>query len=163
MNNLVFLFGIIFLVTSNGNYAIIFFSVLNTMYIYIYFLEAASLKNKQLTLRGRIIFPNGPKVPIEEGGILTVVLQDVSLMDAPAKSIGKGVGKAIRFPMAFAIKYSPDKIVPGGRYSLRVMIKNKKNELLYTNDMHIGVTPVGEQRTKLIDVPVILVKSKTIF
>jgi uncharacterized lipoprotein YbaY len=62
--------------------------------------------------------------------------------------------------MAFAIKYTSKQIIEGFPYSLRVSIKNKNDELLYTNDMHIGVTPLGPNRTKFIDVPVILVKSK---
>ncbi len=62
--------------------------------------------------------------------------------------------------MAFAIKYSPRQIVRGSTYSLHVSIRNKKNELLYINDVHIRVKPTGLERTKLIDVPVILVKSK---
>jgi uncharacterized lipoprotein YbaY len=94
-------------------------------------------------------------------GKLTVELQDTSLADAPAKVIAQGTGKAIRFPMAFAIKYTPQQIIEGLSYSLRVSIKNKNDELLYTNDMHIGVTPIGPNRTKFIDVPVILVKSKS--
>jgi uncharacterized lipoprotein YbaY len=62
--------------------------------------------------------------------------------------------------MAFAIKYLPSQLGSGVSYSLRVTIKNKKNELLYTNDVHTGVVPLGANRTKFVDVPVILVKSK---
>jgi uncharacterized lipoprotein YbaY len=61
--------------------------------------------------------------------------------------------------MAFAIKYRPEQVSEGMSYSLHVSIRNKKNELLYTNDVHIGVKPIGNERTKLIDVPVILVQS----
>jgi len=74
--------------------------------------------------------------------------------------IARGTGKAIRFPMAFAIKYSPRQIVRGSTYSLHVSIRNKKNEFLYISDVRIRVKPTGLERTKLIDVPVILVKSK---
>lgn len=62
--------------------------------------------------------------------------------------------------MAFAVKYSPRQIVNGATYSLQVRIRSKNNELLYINDVHIRVKPTGPQRTTLIDVPVILVKSK---
>jgi len=113
-----------------------------------------------LTLRGRVVFPNGPRIPIESGGKLTVELQDTSLADAPSKVIAQGKGQAIRFPMAFAIKYTSRQILAGARYSLRVSIKNKNDELLYANNVHIEVTPLGPNRTKFIDVPVILVKSK---
>ncbi|CAF1059388.1 unnamed protein product [Adineta ricciae] len=113
------------------------------------------------TLRGRVVFPSGSREPVESDGVLTVELQDTSLMDAPAKIIGQGVGKAIRFPMAFAVKFPPKEISKGHSYSLQISIRNKKNELLYVNDFHVSVVPTGANRTKFIDVPVVLVaKSK---
>ena len=81
-------------------------------------------------------------------------------MDAPAKVIGQGVGKAIRFPMAFAVKFPRKEISEGHSYSLQISIRNKKNELLYINDIHVNVVPIGVNRTKFIDVPVVLVASK---
>jgi uncharacterized lipoprotein YbaY len=45
-------------------------------------------------------------------------------------------------------------------YSLSVTIRNKNNELLYINDVHTQITPLGVARTKFIDVPVIRVKRK---
>lgn len=112
-----------------------------------------------MVLRGRVVFPGGSRIPVETGGKLVVQLQDTSLADAPAKVIAKSIGKAIRFPMAFAIKYKPEEVKDGVSYSLQVSIRSSTNELLYTNDVHISVTPLGAERTKLIDVPVILVKS----
>jgi len=90
-----------------------------------------------------------------------VALQDTSLADAPAKVISKGTGKVVRFPIAFAIKYSSSQVKNGLTYSLSVTIRNKKNELLYINDINIPVKPLGNSRTKFIDAPVILVKSKS--
>lgn len=125
-------------------------------------IQAATLPKdgQKVTLRGRVIFPDVPRALVDPEGTLTVELQDTSLLDAPAKVIAKSVGKSIRFPMAFAIKYSSKDVTDGVDYSLRVSIKDKNGDLLYTNDQHIKVTPVGLQRTKLIDAPVILVKSK---
>ena len=116
----------------------------------------------KLTLRGRAVFPNGPSTPVESNGVLEVILQDVSLADASAVVISKYVGQAIRFPMAFAIKYLPEQIDPSHEYSLQVIIRNQQNELLYINDMHIHVIPTGTDRSTFIDAPVILVKSKLI-
>jgi len=62
--------------------------------------------------------------------------------------------------MAFAVKYSSKQISAGRTYSLRVYIRSKTGKLLYTNDVNVGLTLLGLERTKLIDVPVILVKSK---
>jgi putative lipoprotein len=159
MNTVLLIFGTIFFITLNGNCIenkLVFFS------IFIYFSDAASLlkREQKFTLRGRVIFPNGSRLPIESDAKLTVELQDTSLADAPARVIAQGKGQAIRFPMAFAIKYTSRQVKEGFPYSLRVSIKNKNDELLYTNDKNIRVTPLGPNRTKFIDVPVILVKSK---
>jgi putative lipoprotein len=149
---------VILVIAFNGNYFenLVFYSSL-------FSLDAAILPRNQqrpLTLRGRVLFPTGSNIPIEKDGILTVELQDVSLADAPAKVIAKSIGQAIEFPMAFAIKYQPGDFVDGMRYSLQATIRNKKNDLLYINDVHVGVTPVGVQRTTNIDVPVIFVNSE---
>ncbi|CAF3497216.1 unnamed protein product [Rotaria sp. Silwood1] len=140
MNILLFVIGAIYFIVSN---------------------EVASLETRvqKLTLRGRVIFPSGSRIPIESDGKLIVELQDTSMADAPARVIAQSIGKAIRFPMAFAIKYSPKQIIPGGFYSLHVTIRNKNDELLYINDVYTRVTPIGLDRTTLIDVPVILVKT----
>lgn len=112
----------------------------------------------KMALRGRVVFPQGPRTPVECDGVLEVLLQDTSMADAPAQTVARYLGKAIEFPMHFALKYDPEELLPGQSYSLRISIKNKKNELLYTNDAYLGVTPVGEERTTFIDTPVILVK-----
>ncbi|UJR08442.1 hypothetical protein I4U23_012712 [Adineta vaga] len=139
----------------------IFFLIVGISYIAFNDAASLSLNEQKITLRGRVVFPDGPRTPIESDGVLTVELQDTSLMDVSARVIARGTGKAIRFPMAFAVKYFSKEISPGNTYSLRVTIRNKKNELLYINDVHIAVTPIGTERTKFIDVPVILVKKST--
>ncbi|UJR37802.1 hypothetical protein I4U23_030493 [Adineta vaga] len=122
---------------------------------------STSKGEQKLVIRGRVTFPKGSKAPIESGAIVAVELQDTSLADAPAKVIAKGTNKATRFPIAFAIQYSLSQITQGNSYSLSVSIRNKKNELLYVNDVHITIIPTGTKRTKFINVPVILVKKDT--
>lgn len=121
--------------------------------------QAATIERK-LTLRGRVIFRDVPRALVDAQGKLTVELQDTSMADAPARVIARSVGKSIRFPMAFALKYYPKDVTNGFEYSLRVRIEDKDGNLLYTNDRRITVNPVGLQRTKLIDVPVIIVQGK---
>ncbi|CAF3052377.1 unnamed protein product [Rotaria sp. Silwood2] len=116
---------------------------------------------KKFTLTGRVTFPGGSSTPIEPDGKLTVELQDTSLADAPAKVIARGTSKVTRFPVVFGMKYSSSQIIDGHTYSLNADIRNKKNELLYTNDVQIRVTPLTVDRKKLIEVPVILVKKTT--
>ena len=114
---------------------------------------------RALTLRGRVTFSGDPNA-LERGSKLTVELQDTSLADAPARVISRFNGRAVRFPIAFALKYFSSNANNAFRYSLSARIVNAKNELLYINDMHIPVTLVGADRTKFIDVPVISVKRK---
>ncbi|CAF2544178.1 unnamed protein product [Rotaria sp. Silwood2] len=109
-------------------------------------------------MRGRVTFLPNIKIPTESGARLTVALQDTSLADAPAKTIARSISKAVRFPMTFTIKYSRSQVSEGRTYSLSATVRDKNNELLYINDAHIRVIPVGPRRTKFIDVPVIRVK-----
>jgi uncharacterized lipoprotein YbaY len=62
--------------------------------------------------------------------------------------------------MAFAIRYPPSQITNGTSYSLLVTITNKKDNLLYINDVHTPVIPLGVNRTKFIDVSVTRVEGK---
>lgn len=82
------------------------------------------------------------------------------MADARAKIIAKGTGSAKRFPMAFTIRYSPSQIQKGNTYSLSVTIRNQQNDLLYINDVHVPIVPVGGNRTKFVTVPVINVAGK---
>lgn len=60
--------------------------------------------------------------------------------------------------MPFTITYLPSQVSQGATYSLSVTIRNRKNELLYTNDVNVLVVPLGNGRTKTVNVPVIRVK-----
>ena len=124
--------------------------------------ESTSTSKNQLQyiIRGRIICRRDCDISNEVNANLTVDLQDTSLADAPAVVISRTIGKIVQFPRRFAVKYSASQISDGHTYSLSVTIKNDREELLYINDVHIGVIPLGARRTKFIDVPVIRVKSK---
>ena len=93
----------------------------------------------------------------DNGARLIVELQDTSLADAPAKVIARTVGKVVRFPRPFAVKYLSSQISEGYSYSVSVTIRNK-SKLLFTNDVHIGVVPVGTNRTRFVTVPVVRVQ-----
>ncbi|CAF1451292.1 unnamed protein product [Adineta steineri] len=116
---------------------------------------------QKVFIRGSITFPDSPKTVIESDAKLTVELQDIAHADAAAKVITKVVDDIAEFPKEFTIKFLPLQITEGHRYSLSVSIRNKKNELLYINDVIAQVIPLGTGRTKYIDVPVILIKKTT--
>ncbi|CAF1476115.1 unnamed protein product [Adineta steineri] len=128
-------------------------------------LDSAALTCKdgqKVFIRGSIIFPGGSKTLIESDAKLTVELQDIAHADAAAKVITKVIDDIVEFPKEFTIKFLPSQITEGHRYySLSVSIRNKKNELLYINDVIAQVIPLGTGRTKYIDVPVILIKQTT--
>lgn len=126
----------------------------------IFFFSAVKSSSQQLTIRGRVKFSGASRL-IEPGSKVQVQLQDTSLADAPAQVISQYIGSANRFPVAFALKYSPSSVISGFSYSLSVRIVNSKNELLFINDVHIPVKPTGADRTKFIDVSVIQVKRKS--
>ena len=121
----------------------------------------ASETEETVLMRGRVTFPGGSRTPIDRNATLTIELQDTSLADAAAKVIARGKGQVRRFPIAFAVKYRSAQIIDGHTYSMSVMIRNGKNELLYINDVYTPVTLLGEERTKFIEVPVILIKSES--
>lgn len=121
----------------------------------------SSLQSEEkLIIRGRVTFPGGSRVVLESAAKLTVALQDTSLADAPAVVIAQGTGTARRFPMAFTIRYPPSQVINGKSYSLSVTIKDKNNQLLYINDVYVPVVPLGTNRTRFVDVPVIRIKRK---
>ncbi|CAF2120414.1 unnamed protein product [Rotaria magnacalcarata] len=137
----------------------IFALVICSMHVVVPY-DAASIfqEEKSLVMYGRVTFVPNFKIPTAYGARLTVTLQDTSLADAPAKAIVRTSRKAVRFPIPFTIQYSPSRVSNRSSYSLSVTIKNNKNELLYINNVHTKVIPLGEKRTKSIDVPVISVK-----
>ncbi|CAM4913574.1 unnamed protein product [Rotaria socialis] len=132
----------------------IFALVICSVYVVV---PTIGIKEKSLVMHGRVTFVPNFKIPTALGARLTVTLQDTSLADAPAKAIVRTSRKANRFPIRFTIQYSPSQVSSRSSYSLSVTIKNKKNELLYINNVHTKVIPLGEKRTKFIDVPVISV------
>lgn len=112
----------------------------------------------KLTLRGRAVSLENPSISIPADAKLEVYLQDISLADAPARIIAQYTGKAFQFPMAFALKYVTSDINPFAMHSLQVLIRNPDGELLYINDVHIPVRPIGSNRSTFVDVPVKSVK-----
>ncbi|CAF1081100.1 unnamed protein product [Rotaria sp. Silwood1] len=115
---------------------------------------------RNFMLTGRVTLSEGSPTPIESGGTLTAELQDISLPDRPARVVAKGTSKVIRFPVVFGISYSSSQIVDGHTYALKANIRNKRGELLYTNEVPLQVTSLNVDLDYRIEVPVRLVKGK---
>ena len=90
-----------------------------------------------------VIAPTG-SAEISPDATIAVSLEDVSLADAPAITLGKSefapVGKG---PYAYALRYDPSLIQPGHRYALRAEIRDagKLIALSKTTPMQEGAVP----------------------
>lgn len=80
-----------------------------------------------------------------------ILLEDVSLADAPAKIIGsKIIPNAGQPPYQFDIEYLPSAIIPSHRYNLRARL-TVNGELLFVSDQASPVFAEGqENQTKLL-------------
>lgn len=88
--------------------------------------------------------------------VARVTLQDVSLADAPAKTLGEQVITGPKqFPVAFEVAYDPDAIQSRHRYAVQVRIETQ-GRLDYVNDTAILVITDGWP-TQGVQVPVIRV------
>jgi putative lipoprotein len=71
--------------------------------------------------------------------VCEIQIQDVSLADAPAKTIAKTTIKDLKeFPIPFEIEYDPALIKPKAEIALSVRISTK-GKLEYANDTRIAV------------------------
>jgi putative lipoprotein len=88
--------------------------------------------------------------------IVEIAIQDVSLADAPAVTLGKQVFKDFKgFPFAFEVPYDPAAVKPGHRYALSVRIL-VSGRLTYINDTTIPV--LGNHPSQDVKAPVIKIK-----
>ena len=87
------------------------------------------------TYRERIALP--PDATFE------VMLEDVSLADAPAKVLGRSIlDPAGQPPFHFGIAYQDQAIVPNHRYAVRAVVRHR-GKLLFTTDTHVPAFDKG--------------------
>jgi len=90
------------------------------------------LHAKEDYIAGQAIYTNSETLP--KHAKFEVVLEDISLMDAPSVPIGEQtIDPVEQIPIAFEIKYDDDKIQLGHRYAVRAKI-TYDNRLLYVTD-----------------------------
>lgn len=107
----------------------------------------------QKIITGKVTF-NGPK-DIQAGSTVEITLQDVSLMDAPAKTLGTfKITDARSFPISYKVKYDLSEIKTGHRYAMSARITGRDGKLHYINDMSITADFSGTKEPT-IDIPVI--------
>jgi putative lipoprotein len=109
-------------------------------------------------VEGQVVYKADPAATIPAGTKVTVSLQDVSLADAAAITLGKVViDDAKEFPVKFKVPYEPESITKGRRYSISARIADDKG-LRYINDTAHPVFKDGKAPAKPMDLLVIKVK-----
>ncbi|PWB34558.1 hypothetical protein DCO48_05285 [Pseudomonas sp. SDI] len=79
------------------------------------------------------------RIALPPSATLSVSLQDVSLMDAPAVTLASQNGPVKgQVPLAFHLAYDPAQIKPGHRYAVSARIE-LDGKLLFINTEHHGV------------------------
>jgi putative lipoprotein len=108
------------------------------------------------TVSGTIILPDGETVP--GGSTIKVQVQDTSLADAPATTMGEETieGNGQTGSIDFSVEYNPDEIVDNHTYTMNVRIEDAGGSLLFINDTSIRVI-TNDNPTENVQVPVIAV------
>jgi putative lipoprotein len=105
---------------------------------------------------GRVSYPRRATLPPEAE--LEVVLEDVSLADAPATVLARQrFGWSDPPPRAFELRYDPAKIDPRHSYALRARVTGADGQLLFTTTRSqpviTGDAPIAGALLKLDPVP----------
>ena len=79
------------------------------------------------------------RIALPPAATLSVALQDVSLMDAPAVTLASQSGPVNgNVPLPFHLSYDPAQVKPGHRYAVSARIE-LDGKLLFINTEHHGV------------------------
>jgi putative lipoprotein len=97
---------------------------------------------------GTLVLPAGALIP--DGSTWTVAIQDTSVADAPAVTIGE-TSSVVADPMAtaipFEVPYDPSLIDAAATYTLHAVIEDASQELLYIDDIAVPVITGGAPST----------------
>ncbi|MEZ4519857.1 MAG: YbaY family lipoprotein [Chloroflexota bacterium] len=92
------------------------------------------------------------------GSVITVQLQDVSLADAPATTLGEQVITTTdeQVPVPYEVGYTSADIQDNHTYAVRATITDSAGTLLFTSDTHIPVITNGSptEDVEIVVVPV---------
>ena len=97
------------------------------------------------TLTGSVVYRQ--RIALDPAAEVTVTLQDVSRVDAPAVPLASTTFKAEgrQVPLPFSLTYEPARIDERMTYSLAARIQ-KDGELLWSTDAHVPVLTRGAPR-----------------
>ncbi|NIE78147.1 hypothetical protein F3J45_27350 [Pantoea sp. Ap-967] len=95
----------------------------------------------QASLAGEVFYVQ--RIALPPAATLSVELQDVSLMDAPAVTLARQAGPIKgNVPLPFQLNYDPAQVKPGHRYAVSARIE-LNGKLLFINTAHHGVALDG--------------------
>ncbi|NIF16204.1 YbaY family lipoprotein [Pantoea sp. Cy-639] len=95
----------------------------------------------QASLDGEVFYLQRMALP--PAATLSVELQDVSLMDAPAVTLARQAGPVKgNVPLPFHLDYNPNQVKPGHRYAVSARIE-LDGRLLFISTEHHGVALDG--------------------
>ncbi|WP_312933742.1 YbaY family lipoprotein [Pseudomonas sp.] len=101
----------------------------------------------QASLAGEVFYLQ--RIPLPPAATLSVELQDVSLMDAPAVTLARQAGPVNgNVPLPFQLSYDPRQIKPGHRYAVSARIE-LDGQLLFINTTQQAVNLDGHDAQPL--------------
>ncbi|WP_079229470.1 YbaY family lipoprotein [Pseudomonas putida] len=100
--------------------------------------------SNQASLDGEVFYLQ--RIALPPAATLSVELQDVSLMDAPAVTLARQAGPVKgNVPLPFHLTYDPAQVKPGHRYAVSARIE-LGGKLLFINTEHHGVALDGSDQ-----------------
>ncbi|WP_332697020.1 YbaY family lipoprotein [Bosea sp. (in: a-proteobacteria)] len=98
------------------------------------------------TLRGTVSYRE--RIALPPGTIVEVKLLDVSLADAPARTIAETRVSGRRNPARYTLRFDRAQIQPRRRYALQARILHR-GQLLFINTSHHGIFDGGPEQTDI--------------
>jgi putative lipoprotein len=113
--------------------------------------------SSEASVTGAITFEGDAEIP--DDAKVIVKIEDSSLADAPAETIGEQIiTNDTQFPIPYEVTYDADEIVDNHTYTMRARIEGADGSLLFINDTSIPVITRGNP-TDEVEIPVIQVGS----
>ena len=120
-----------------------------TTILLVFITNSVSFGNTEAKITGEAFYRERIAVPPETQ--LEVVLEDVSLADAPSEVIGKTIMENVgQPPYTFEIPYQPDKIKPSHSYSVRARLTHQDQLLFTTDQVYPVITRGNPQQVQLL-------------
>ena len=117
--------------------------------------ESGSSEACETSVSGSISY--NQRIALPEDAVVTVKIEDTSLDDEPAETIGEQViTNPGQVPIDYEVCYDPADIEEGHTYSMRVRIEDSAGNLMWINDTHTPVITNGAP-TENVDIQVVQV------